>query len=284
MIFILAIIFFVFGLIIGSFLNVVILRLNTQKSFGGRSGCMTCPHKLSWHELIPVFSYFWLGGRCRSCKIKISAQYPLVELATGIVFVALFFKFFALAGEDLYFLSSPLFFAAYAYYAVMFSLLVVIAAYDLKHKIIPDALSFIFGLLAFVGLFFFNIAAGGINGPYFYPHIPVILEFLSGIFIAFPFFFFWLVSGGRWMGLGDAKLALGLGWLFGSLGISLALSGLVVAFWSGAIVGVALIILSKTTKMEGLRVRGMKSEIPFAPFLVLGAFLAFIFELNLFGI
>ena len=164
----------------------------------------------------------------------------------------------------------------YAYYVALFSLLVVIAVYDLKHKIIPDMLSFVFGALAFVGLFFFynNDAISG-----FYLHIPSILEFLSGLLIASPFAVFWLISSGKWMGLGDAKLALGIGWL---LGLTSALSGLVIAFWSGTIIGLALIILSKNKK-NGLKIK-MKSEIPFAPFLVLGAFLAFIFELNLFGI
>lgn len=261
---ILAVIFFVFGLIIGSFLNVVIYRLNTSKSFGGRSACMSCEMRLSWYELIPIISFFTLRGRCKSCKTKISVQYPLVEFTTGLIFAALFLKF-------QYILSSyaPIIFAlSYAYYALMSSLLIVIAVYDLKHKIIPDTLSLIFGILAFAGLFFFTS-----SGHIFYPHMPSILEFLSGILIALPFFLFWFLSSGTWMGLGDAKLAIGLGWL---LGISSALSGLVLAFWSGAIIGVALIIYSKGY--------GMKSEIPFAPYLVFGAFLAFFFKLNLFAI
>ena len=157
----------------------------------------------------------------------------------------------------------------YIYYAFMFSLLLVIATYDLKHKIIPDKLSFIFGILAFIGLFLFNTS----NSFIFYPHIPSILEFLSGVLVALPFALLWLVSRGAWMGLGDPKLILGLGWLSG---LGVALSGIVVAFWSGAIVGIFLIILKKGY--------GMKSEIPFAPYLVLGAFLAFIFDLHLFGI
>jgi len=268
----LTIIFFTLGLIIGSFLNVVICRLNTERSFGGRSACMSCQNKLQWHELIPLISFFTLKGRCRSCKTKISIQYPLVEFSTGLIFALLFFKFYALltVGDIL------MFAITYAYYVALFSLLVVIAVYDLKHKIIPDMLSFVFGALAFVGLFFFynNDAISG-----FYLHIPSILEFLSGLLIASPFAVFWLISSGKWMGLGDAKLALGIGWL---LGLTSALSGLVIAFWSGTIIGLALIILSKNKK-NGLKIK-MKSEIPFAPFLVLGAFLAFIFELNLFGI
>ena len=259
MIFILVLIFFVFGLIIGSFLNVVILRLNTEKTFGGRSGCMSCQHKLSWYELIPVFSFLGLGGRCLKCKSKISIQYPIVELLTGLIFGALFLKF-----QDVFFLSTISFSLTYAFYAAAFSLLLVIAVYDLKHKIIPDELALILGILAFFGLFFFNSLG-------FSPHLPTIWEFLSGLLISAPFALLWLVSSGKWMGLGDAKLAIGLGWL---LGLSRALSGVVVAFWVGAIVGIALVIFSKK--------HGMKSEIPFAPYLVLGTILAFLFELHLF--
>lgn len=269
------IIFFILGLIIGSFLNVVIFRLNTRESFfesiGGRSACMSCRNQLSWYELIPVFSFLGLKGRCKNCKTKISLQYPLVEFITGLIFSLLFWKL-STAGGSIFGGQDILFFTiTYVYYAVMFSLLLVIAVYDLKHKIIPDVLCFAFGILAFVGMFFFSNYG-------FYPHIPNILEFLSGLFIASPFAFFWLISSGRWMGLGDAKLALGIGWLLGLIG---ALSGLVIAFWSGAIVGITLVIISKVNRKNGM---GMKSEIPFAPFLVFGALLVFIFGFNFFGI
>lgn len=256
---ILTIIFFVFGLIIGSFLNVVILRMNTQRSFGGRSACMSCQHQLSWYELVPVFSFLFLRGRCKNCKTKISIQYPIVELLTALVFGSLFLKF-----QDIFWGPTLIFAITYAYYVVVFSLLLVIATYDVKHKIIPDLLSLFLAILGFVGLFLF-----GNTG--FYIHLPSVLEFLSGFLIATPFALFWLVSKGRWMGLGDAKLAVGLGWV---LGLSRALSGFVLSFWIGAVVGIALLVFSKK--------HGMKSEIPFAPYLVLGSFLAFIFELHLF--
>lgn len=260
MILILTLVFFIFGLIIGSFLNVVIIRLNTQKSFGGRSGCMTCQNKLSWYELIPVFSFLGLKGRCKNCKTKISIQYPIVEIFTGLTFALLFLKF-----QEL-FLTNTLGFAfTYAFYAVVFSVLVVVATYDLKHKIIPDILSLILGVLAFVGLFFFSNQG-------FFIHFPTLLEFLAGPIIALPFAFFWLVSSGKWMGLGDAKLAISLGWL---LGLPLALSGVVLSFWVGAVVGLSLVVFSK-------KKYGMKSEIPFAPYLVFGAMLAFFFNLYLF--
>lgn len=261
---ILSIIFFVFGLIIGSFLNVVILRYNTQKSFGGRSACMSCRSPLSWYELIPVVSFLLLRGKCHNCKTKISIQYPLVEFTTGLIFAFLFLKF-----KDIFFIDTFLFSVTYAYYATAFSLLVVIASYDLRHKIIPDMLAIFFGSLAFIGLFFFNSNS---FLSVFYPHVPNFGEFISGPFIAMPFATVWFLSRGAWMGFGDAKLALGLGWL---LGFSKALSALVFSFWSGAIIGLLLLFLSKK--------HGMKSEIPFAPFLVLGTLLAFLFEFHIFG-
>ncbi|MEK7175311.1 MAG: prepilin peptidase, partial [Patescibacteria group bacterium] len=119
MFFILTTIFFIFGLIIGSFLNVVILRFNTQ-SLGGHSGCTSCNRQLTWHELIPLLSFFILGRRCLNCKNKISIQYPLVEFFTGIIFLSLFLKF-----QDLFFSNQSVFFITYIYYAILFSILIV---------------------------------------------------------------------------------------------------------------------------------------------------------------
>ncbi len=260
----LTIIFFTLGLIIGSFLNVVIYRMNTRKSLGGRSACMSCENTLSWYELIPVFSYIGLKGRCKNCKIKISLQYPLVELTTAVVFAMIFSKF-----QDVLFSNLPIFTISFIYYAVMFALLIVIVVYDLKHKIIPDTLSFVFGGLAFLSLFF--AGSGGLLN--IYPHIPTTMDFFGAVLLALPFALIWLLSKGVWMGLGDAKLILGIGWF---LGIPMALSGIVLAFWGGTIFGLYFMFFRKGY--------GMKTEIPFAPYLALGTFIAFLFELNLFNI
>lgn len=256
----LAIIFFCFGLIIGSFLNVVILRYNTERTFGGRSACMSCKTTLSWAELIPLGSYLALGGRCRTCKVKISMQYPLVELVTGVVFSLLFIKL-----ANLFAFNLLEFIFSYSYYAILFSLLIVLAAYDLRHKIIPDVFSFFFGLIAFLGIFFITSEGTAL-------HLPSVLDFFAGPIIALPFVLLWFVSRGTWMGLGDGKLALGLGWM---LGIAGATSAVVLAFWSGAVVGVALMLTRKNYKM--------KTEIPFGPFLVLGTMVAFLFDLRIFS-
>ena len=225
---------------------------------------MACQRELLWYELIPVFSFFALRGRCSGCQTKISIQYPLVELATGVIFGVLFCKF-----SILFYADTLMFAFTYAYYAIVFSLLLVITVYDIKHKIIPDLLAFIFGAFAFAGIFFFD---NTISSGVFSPHIPTLMQFLGSFIIAIPFALLWLVSGGRWMGLGDAKLAIGLGFL---LGLTKVLSGTVLAFWSGAVIGVLLLATKK--------IHGIKSEIPFAPFLALGAFIAFVLELNFFG-
>lgn len=259
MTFTLSVIFFILGLVVGSFLNVVVLRFNSGKSFGGRSQCFSCKKTLSWKELVPVLSYLFLKGRCKSCKSRISIQYPLVELATALVFVGVFLKI-----ENLFYSDILLFTAAFAFYAIIFSLLISISVYDIKHKVIPDIFVLIFGVLAFLGIFFFS-------GNIFDPHIPGLPELLSGLLFAAPFALLWLISSGRWMGFGDAKLALGLGWF---LGPAASISAFFLAFWSGALVGLALIAFKK--------VSGLKSEVPFAPFLVLGAILAFLFEFNFF--
>lgn len=220
---------------------------------------MSCLHKLSWYELIPVLSFLGLGGRCKNCKSKISIQYPLVELATGVIFALLFLKF-----QDILFLNIFVFSFTYFYFAYVFSLLMVVSVYDLRHKIIPDSLALVLGIFALFGLFFFDV-----NG--FNLHMPSLLEFLSGPLIAAPFALLWLFSSGRWMGLGDAKLAISLGWLLGLTG---ALSGVVLAVWIGAAAGLTLVVFSKK--------HGLKSEIPFAPYLVLGTLIAFLFELHIF--
>ena len=251
--------FFCFGIIIGSFLNVVIYRLNTKKTLGGRSACMSCRTQLRFYELVPIVSFLMLRGRCKSCKTRISRQYPLVEAVAGLVSALLFLKF-----QAVFYVAPAVFVGTFVYFAFNFFLLLVVSVYDIRHKIIPDELSLLFGVMAFLGLFVFN--KYGFN-----PHLPSILEFTSGIWVALPFALLFFLSRGAWMGFGDVKLALGLGWL---LGVSRGFDAVVLACWIGAIIGVSL--------MFGKTKYNLKSELPFAPFLVIGAFLVFVFGLNIF--
>ncbi|MDO8572199.1 MAG: prepilin peptidase [bacterium] len=262
-------IFFILGTIVGSFLNVVILRYNTGVSFfSGRSFCPSCNKKLSWYELVPIVSFFVLRGKCAGCGSKISFQYPLIELTTGLLFLVTSYKL-QVTGFDAHYLLSTI------YYLLIWSLLIVISIYDLRHKIIPDFPVFIFSGLALVYL----VVSAGFGNILHAPHS---WDLLAGPLFALPFAALWYFSQGRWMGLGDAKLALGIGWF---LGLIKGGSAIILGFWMGAIVGLMLVVLSKLSFAKRFRSKfGMKSEIPFGPFLILGTILIFFFNINLFDL
>lgn len=247
----------------GSFLNVVILRYNTGKPIvNGRSECFSCGKKLGFHEMVPVFSFIFLRGRCSRCKSKISWQYPLVEFLTGLVFWAIFYKSGFPANFSVFNLFSLLF------YLLTWSILIVIFVYDMRHKIIPDGLVYAFAVLSLIYLLVFQIYFG-------YGAREIIYSVLVGFEFFLPFFLLWFFSGGRWMGFGDAKLALGIGWF---LGLWNGLAALVLAFWIGAAYSIAVLLLNKLGIVRLfflLKNLTMKSEIPFAPFLILGVATAF---------
>ncbi len=264
----LTIFFFLFGLAIGSFLNVVILRYNTGMGLDGRSQCFSCGKQLHWYELIPLFSYLGLRGKCSECKSTISWQYPAVELATGIIFAVIFQHV-----QSLVFLSFTSFILSYVFSLVIFCVLIVIFVYDLRHKIIPDGLSYSLSVLGLIGQFirFFPIGF----------HAPSLIGLLAGPILFAPFALLWLISRGQWMGFGDAKLALAFGWILGLVG---GLSAIVFAFWVGAVVSILILVIQKMQlSFKGNRLT-MKSEIPFAPFLIIGFSLVYFFHIALPGI
>src|SRR3989338_1530496 len=256
---------FILGAIVGSFLNVVILRYNTGVSFfSGRSFCPSCGKKLSWYELVPVVSFFALRRKCAGCDSKISWQYPLVEITTGLLFLLAIF--------NLQFLIFNIETAMITlYYWIIWSILIVISVYDLRHKIIPDLLVFLFAGLSLV---FLLLSTWKTRFQMW--------DILAGPLFALPFAALWFFSQGRWMGLGDAKLALGIGWFLGLIKCG---SAIILGFWMGAIVGLALIGISKLSIAKRFRSNyGLKSEIPFGPFLILGTIIAFFFNINIFDL
>jgi len=238
------VILFVLGLIIGSFLNVVGLRFRSGVGLGGRSFCVVCRKDLPWWELVPVISFVILGGKCNKCKTNISWQYPLVELLTGLIFVTL----------------PRISIVSWILFAAVFSIFVVILIYDARHKIIPDSLVYPAIALAFLA----RIFSGGMLEK----------DFVSAIGIFVFFAALYLVSNGRAMGFGDAKLSLAISFVLGAAG---GLSAMVMAFWLGtaAVIASFLFMGKKLT---------MKTEIPFAPFLIFGAWLSLIFQLDLFHV
>lgn len=248
----------------GSFLNCVVYRMENKKSFlRGRSFCPKCKHTLAWHDLIPIFSFLSLKGRCRYCKEKIAIQYLLVEMATGALLI-LNFKFLIF---NQFFIFNFEFLIITAYLILINSLLVVIFIYDLKHYIIPDNIVFSAIAVAFLGdLFgFFNFRHLDFFKNFDFGFrifenfkMPLIAAISAGGF----FFLMWLISRGEWLGFGDVKLALFMG-LF--LGWPNVLTALFFAFISGSVIGLFLIVAQK---------KKMKSQVPFGPFLIAGTFFA----------
>ncbi|MDD4989768.1 MAG: prepilin peptidase [Candidatus Pacebacteria bacterium] len=251
-----------FGFCCGSFLNCVIYRLEKRKSFVcGRSFCPKCKHTLAWYDLIPILSFIVQKARCRYCHKKISWQYPIVEISTGLI---LFFIFYFLFFN--HFLFSIFYLTEFLFLAIISCLLIVIFAYDLKHFIIPDkaiypAIIFVFlgRLFGFLNFEHWNLFGNSDLGFRIFKNLkmPLVAGLSAGVF----FFLIWLVSRGRWMGFGDVKLAFLLGLFLGWPNI---LVGLFFAFLTGSIAGLFLIVLKK---------KKMKSEVPFGPFLVIGTFI-----------
>ncbi len=244
------VILFVLGVMIGSFLNVLALRLNTGLSLGGRSSCPSCRHALAWYELVPILSFLFLKGRCRACGARISYQYPLVEFLTGLIFVSIYTTY----GLTLY----------ATLLVVVFCLYLVIVIYDLRHKIIPDSLVYLCIVLSLSTYFLLPTST---------------IDLLAGPILFVFFASIWFVTQGKALGFGDSKLVASFGFL---LGAAQAFSAVVLAFWIGAVFGLLAMLVSRIypllSKGKGLT---MKSELPFAPFLVLGAWLSLIFNLDL---
>lgn len=273
-------IIFIFGAVIGSFLNVVIFRLEKEDIVKKRSHCPLCGRNLAWYDLIPIASFFILRGRCRNCRKKISWQYPLVEAATGVLFIAIFSQQFP----------DPNFQAVNSigliYWFFIISCCIVIFVYDLRHYIIPDKVLWpaVAAALLWRGYSSLNIGLWPAPIGYLWPYL------LSGFAAAAFFLFLVLATRGRGMGMGDAKLALLMGLVLGWPNI---LPALFLAFFMGAAAGLFLVFgppasvwlrrlpdLFGKSPLPSAPIFGknwgktMQSRLPFGPFLVSGLFLA----------
>jgi leader peptidase (prepilin peptidase) / N-methyltransferase len=224
-----------FGLAIGSFLNVVIARLPGGRSIvWPPSSCPGCGAHLAWHDNIPVLSFLALRGRCRTCGMPISWRYPLVEAVTAAALVAAYFTF----GPTADFVAAGLLLPA----------LIAITAIDLEHQLIPNVIT-LPGAVAGLAV---NVATGRMFWAD--PAIGILLG--SGLFLAII-----LASGGG-MGGGDLKLG-------GMLGAFLGWKALVFALFVAVVLGGALAL---ALLASGLRKR--KDAIPFGPFLAVGGAMA----------
>ena len=228
----------IFGLVVGSFLGAYTFRYPRGISvLKGRSICPKCKKNLAWHDNIPVLSFLLLKGRCRNCSKSISLRYPLIEIATALGFVGIWF----LSPEPVFLI----------FLILIFSLLVAIFVIDLEQKIVPDELVFAgFGLTVFYLLLispstlFASLAAG----------------FGAALFLLLVH----LATRGRGMGLGDVKFAVFAGTL---LGWPMMPVWLFTAFLTGAFVGTILVLAKKVS---------FGKQIAFGPFLVISLIIVFI--------
>ena len=236
-----SVLIFVFGLCLGSFLNCFIYRLRKKQSILGRSYCPDCKTKIAWYDNIPLLSFILLKGKCRHCRKKISWQYPLVELVTAVLFLIIWQKYKIDVDS----------FTRYSLLVTRYSklirdwlfvcILIVIFIYDLRWQLILDkitlpAMVIAFGLNIWLGISWQNLLLAGIIG--------------GGFFLTQ-----YLISRGRWIGGGDIRLGVLMGLMLGWPQIIVAL---MLAYISGAIVGIGLILGKK---------KQWSSHIPFGTFL-----------------
>ena len=214
---ILGIMVFVYGIIIGSFLNVCIFRIPKHEGIGlTRSHCMKCGYTLKWYDLIPVFSYLMLKGRCRKCGEKISLQYPAVELLNGILYVTIFLA----NGMQL----------VTILYCLLVSALIVLSFIDFRTYEIP------FG----INVFIFCLGVIRVITDYRQWHIYVIGFFAVSAFLYLLF----KLSGGTAIGGGDVRLMAAAGLLIGWKLILLA-------FIAGCILGSVIHLIRMWVSGEG---------------------------------
>ena len=254
---------FVLGIVFGSFLNVIILRLPQEKSIVfGASHCYSCNHPLKpWHN-IPLFSWLFLRGKCAFCSSKISAQYPIIELISGLLFVILAAK---------YTLSLPLFFIA-----LSFLMLLALSMIDLKYKMVPDSLNLLAILFAILGAWNFHGMLMNLQNAFLFAGGFTLLRFALSYYLTSSVYRAGLKTKTSWnkhfdrspfieaMGEGDIMVAATMGAL---LGLKLTL----VAIFLSALLALPIMLLVQNGSREDKRV-------PFVPFLALATFIVFVLD------
>ncbi len=278
---------FLFGLGIGSFLNVISLRYQPNNGFfnlktiNGRSKCPDCHRQLAWYELVPILSFLIQKGRCLHCKRRLSLQYPLIEILTGLIFVFVPLSLTYLLRQG-FSEASNLRLTTYGFnylqllvvgcWLLVFLLLILLSIIDFRNYIIPDAINI---LLAICGIILITLTTRNSQlATSFIGHYYLLFGYFSNVWLnhifaaAFGMIFFGLIiilSRGKAMGWGDFKLAGALGLVFGWPDFLMILF---LSFITGAVS--SLFLLAKKEKT-------MKDVVPFGPFLAIGAALTFFF-------
>lgn len=236
---------FFFGGFIGSFLGVIIDRYPKGESFVfGRSHCDHCRKELKWHDLIPYLSFIFLNGKCRYCKKSLSYFYFVIEIVTGIVFQLV--TFFVFGKYVVLHVTDPAYVGLLLYYLFLMSSFITVFFMDLKHGIIPFKI--VIATLAAVTIKYLFMDPGFILN-----------YFISGVGVFGAFLLLFLITKGRGIGFGDVVFSLLMGYL---LGWPQILLGVYIAFLTGAVVSLILVIVRRKRFKGGV--------IPFGPFLVSG--------------
>ena len=249
MIFLIFLSIFILGAAIGSFLNVLIGRLPKGEKITGRSHCDHCRKKLRWYDLIPILSFFILDRKCRYCHKKLSWQYPIVEIITGISFV-LITNYQIPITRQFSNIRSLGNWSLFGYWLLVIGLLssfIVIFFSDLNYHLISDYVLITLFIFSFFYKLFNNVTIQQFSN-----------FFLSGLIVALPIFLIYYFSKERAMGLGDVYLSTIIGFL---LGWKRGYLALYIAVITGAIFGLVLIVLKK---------KKLQSKIAFGPFIVIG--------------
>lgn len=240
----------VFGLIVGSFLNVVIYRLPLGQKLTGRSRCPACGHQLRASDLVPVVSYLSLGGRCRYCGVRVSSRYVWVELLTAGLFALTVWRLGTDAGW-LFLLGALVFVAAS----------IAVCFIDLEHQLILNAVTYPTLVAAFALALARDLSSGSVAGM----SSATVCTLLGAFSTALPVFLLWWFSKGRWMGFGDVKYCLLLG---ATLGWKYGLLALFLAILLGGVVSLLLLLARRAS---------MKTRLPFGVFLTLAGVAVLLF-------
>jgi len=269
----------------GSFINALVYRTQNKKTMLSRSACPKCQQIIRWYDNIPLISYLVLRGKCRNCKKKISIQYPIIELTTGIAFALV--AVYSTPGIVLSNWISKIFnlkFEIFNQFLILNSILLfllllititllLIAVYDFKTKEIPNGYNLAFILSCSLYLLISTLIYNPDHLSLFPYHL------LTGSFLFLTFWALVYFSKETWMGGGDAKFVFGMGLLLGPFNSILAI---LIASISGSIYGISGLI--KNSKISNLKLtKNFKFQIknshqvPFGPFLALGTFVSLIF-------
>ncbi len=233
-----SIILFLYGITIGSFLNVCICRLPKKENIvTTRSHCTSCGYQLKWYDLIPLFSWVALGGRCRKCKARISVQYPVIEALNGVLWLTIFFVY-GISIET-------------ALYCIMASALLALSVIDFRTYEIP---------------FGFNLMIAALGLIRVLTDLPNWTAYVIGFFaVSAPLYLLYFVTKGRGIGGGDIKL-------MAAAGLLLGWKPVILAFLIGCVLGSVIHVI----RMRVADAKGSKAEhvLAMGPYLSAGIFIA----------